>query len=724
MTTITTINGWDDIKDSRTVINTNFDNLNADKAEKTNVLELDNTDIFTPDADYEPATKKYVDDNSSAEAVVINAKVNEAGGITAGQIVYITWATWGFPQVALADNTDFSKADTLAIASETKTDGQSITVIVSWLLTGVDTSAFTEWDILYLGTTGDSTATHPTGINAVQRIGHAVKINASTGSILVELDQLSTVNNHNWTVRRQLVNSNTWTIAGTAYTLVNDAGHLSSFSLTGSNFSPAFPAGDGTEALTLYNEWYGDAYFTNDGNKGFFWLTDTTDSHNFSSTPKMTLTADGKLGIGTTTPLDTLDVIGDVMIDHTAAWTDEHALEIDVHAGWFWDVKAIDIDYITGAIWAWEDEWVILVNIDETSAAGWEVFALEVLTTTLGSDKVIAVKTGVGIDAISQDSGTFWDADSILNIAVDVTAALADWGAGNITIFVADNDTITIGDAAKFDEMEVILDTGASGSGVAPTFEYSTWVGTWAAFTPTDGTNGFRNTGAMLWDSTDLAGWVVGTGSEFLIRITRTRNSLATTPIVDEIQIVLATVYSWDKDGDVVANSFAWDGSLLTNLPAWGGAWTLVSYTTTSATTVNLTSLDLDTDSEYRIIVKANWTVWNSEFRFVLNNDTSKYYVKWDWTSAWVRSNTSVVALSNDTSWIWRYHYAEINLTKESWVFPLIKFESGGTTSATGTPYSIHWTWSYNSTVNVTQVNITTSSSSDWDIWVLKPNKS
>lgn len=33
---------------------------------KSNVLELDNTDIFTPDADYEPATKKYVDDNAGS----------------------------------------------------------------------------------------------------------------------------------------------------------------------------------------------------------------------------------------------------------------------------------------------------------------------------------------------------------------------------------------------------------------------------------------------------------------------------------------------------------------------------------------------------------------------------------------------------------------------------------------------------------------------------------
>jgi hypothetical protein len=34
------------------------------KADKANVLELNNATAFTPDADYEPATKKYVDDNS------------------------------------------------------------------------------------------------------------------------------------------------------------------------------------------------------------------------------------------------------------------------------------------------------------------------------------------------------------------------------------------------------------------------------------------------------------------------------------------------------------------------------------------------------------------------------------------------------------------------------------------------------------------------------------
>ena len=45
-------------------------------ANKDNVLELDNTTTFTPDADYEPATKKYVDDTSSASVDLQDAYDN------------------------------------------------------------------------------------------------------------------------------------------------------------------------------------------------------------------------------------------------------------------------------------------------------------------------------------------------------------------------------------------------------------------------------------------------------------------------------------------------------------------------------------------------------------------------------------------------------------------------------------------------------------------------
>ena len=51
----------------------------SDYAEKSNVLELDNTDAFTPNANYEPATKKYVDDNAGGvEVTSLNGGLPES----------------------------------------------------------------------------------------------------------------------------------------------------------------------------------------------------------------------------------------------------------------------------------------------------------------------------------------------------------------------------------------------------------------------------------------------------------------------------------------------------------------------------------------------------------------------------------------------------------------------------------------------------------------------
>jgi hypothetical protein len=244
-------------------------------------------------------------------------------------------------------------------------------------------------------------------------------------------------------------------------------------------------------------------------------------------------------------------ITGSQDIVHTATEADDHAFEIDVDAAGFGDVKAIDVAYITGGIAAGESEAVMLANIDEAASTGGSVAALEVLTTSIGSATVYGMETFVNVNPVLQSSGSFGNMDSALNIAVDVLAALSSGGAGNITVFVADNDTVTIGDAAKFEEMEIIVDTGASGSGIAPTFEYSDGVGSWVAFTPIDGTNGFRNTGSIAWLVGDLATWAVGTGTEYLIRITRTRNSLGTVPIIDTVQIAATTEYSWNKDGEL-----------------------------------------------------------------------------------------------------------------------------------------------------------------------------
>ncbi|MEE9361988.1 MAG: hypothetical protein V3U92_05260 [Cellulophaga sp.] len=62
--------------------------LQGSKAEKSNVLELDNTTAFTPNTDYEPATKKYVDNaNTTVEDVLTSTSTANALSANQGRIL-------------------------------------------------------------------------------------------------------------------------------------------------------------------------------------------------------------------------------------------------------------------------------------------------------------------------------------------------------------------------------------------------------------------------------------------------------------------------------------------------------------------------------------------------------------------------------------------------------------------------------------------------------------
>lgn len=243
-----------------------------------------------------------------------------------------------------------------------------------------------------------------------------------------------------------------------------------------------------------------------------------------------------------------------IHIEHTSTAPDDHALEIDVDAAGFGDVKALDIVYTTGALADGQDEAVILVNIDEIAATGGDIHALEVLATE-GSAAIFGMLVGAVINPIEQLSGVFSDADLVDVNGSEKTTELSSGGAGNEAIFTSDNDYVIVGEATKFSEIEFILATGSSGAGISPTFEFSDGVDSWVTFTPTDGTNALRNTGVIQWEPADIPTWAVGNASnEFLIRIKRTRNNLATTPIANLIKIAIVTIFSWDKSGDLVVN--------------------------------------------------------------------------------------------------------------------------------------------------------------------------
>jgi hypothetical protein len=262
-----------------------------------------------------------------------------------------------------------------------------------------------------------------------------------------------------------------------------------------------------------------------------------------------------RLGIGTATPLHDLHIAGSQMIEYTAAEADVHAFDVWLDAVGLGDVKAVDINYTTGALQTGNDEAAILVNVDESLASGGDVAALEVLATE-GSAKIIGIEVGALVDPITQLSGGFADADTVDNNGSVITT-LNGGGAGNVSVFTADNDYMIIGSATKFEEIEYLLATGASGSGIAPTFEFSTGVGMWSFFTPTDGTNGIGNTGVILWLDSDIPSWATGAGGEFLIRITRTRNNLTATPVANKLQIVGAVEYGWDKDAAISVSSIS-----------------------------------------------------------------------------------------------------------------------------------------------------------------------
>ena len=268
-----------------------------------------------------------------------------------------------------------------------------------------------------------------------------------------------------------------------------------------------------------------------------------------------------QVGAGTFTDPDTVHIFGSARISHTATENDDHAVEIDVDAAGFSDVKALDINYITGAISAGEDEEIILINIDESNSTGGRIAAIEVLSTTSGSSKEEALFVGVGIDPIEHLSGTFANADSVLSNSTSISNSVQSGGAGGVSIFVSDDDTITIGSAVKFEEIEIILAVGASQGGIGPTFAFSNGGG-FTSFGPVDSTNGFRNTGIIAYEDSDIPTWAIDGNSEFTIKITRTRNNLTTTPIIDLLQIAAATEFKWNSSGNLTINNITSSGEV------------------------------------------------------------------------------------------------------------------------------------------------------------------
>lgn len=257
--------------------------------------------------------------------------------------------------------------------------------------------------------------------------------------------------------------------------------------------------------------------------------------------------------------------------EHTAAVAGTRPITLDVDTAGFGDTRGISCEYRATNLAPGSEAHVYAAAVDTDASTGGHIAGLAVTKSGVGSAHVVAVEAYAGVEPIVQAGAAVTsaaDAARLLSGAAytDVTAAFGS-AATDVQIFVADNDYIIVGHAAKFVALDVRLAVVASVA-VQPEFEYSTGTGTWATFSPADGTNQFRQSGQVNWSTSTIPAWAIatvdGVASRYWIRIKRTRNNLPTPPTEDTIKVVVATAYGWDDAGDVHVNSLVVDDAATT----------------------------------------------------------------------------------------------------------------------------------------------------------------
>ena len=254
------------------------------------------------------------------------------------------------------------------------------------------------------------------------------------------------------------------------------------------------------------------------------------------------LPADDNITIdGRTNPREV--TVGVIRINHTpeASTLNTRALFLDIDANSVPNTQGLHINLKGTDLQAGETIIGIDIVGDTADSGGGVIRLLELDKTGVGSAEVHGIHVEPEItEVIHHASGTFidptqgWDENGGF---ASTTVAFASVTT-NVTIFDANADAIYIGADAAFQEVEIILNTGASNPGIKPTFEI--WTGAvWTPITPVDGTAGFRENGIIDMEDVDLSSWVtkdVNGADKFYLQITRTQVNLGTDPIETLIQ--------------------------------------------------------------------------------------------------------------------------------------------------------------------------------------------
>lgn len=176
--------------------------------------------------------------------------LNKSGGnYTNGQVVYINGAQGNRPTVLLAKaDSEATSKGTIGFLTENINNNAQGFVTTSGIVRGVDTSAFTDGDVLYLSATtaGGYTNVPPAAPNHLVVLGYVVRAHATVGEIYVKVDNGYELNElHNVLITSptngQLLTYNStssvWENANPAYTgtvtSVGGTGSVNGITLTG-----------------------------------------------------------------------------------------------------------------------------------------------------------------------------------------------------------------------------------------------------------------------------------------------------------------------------------------------------------------------------------------------------------------------------------------------------------------------------------------------------------
>lgn len=144
-------------------------------------------------------TLNYYNDNSQmsiniGQENIVRVRNQTGSTIANGSVVYINGATGNTPTVALALATAFNTADIVGVATTDIANNGFGYATTSGLVNGINTSAFTDGQIVFVSATtpGAFTATEPTAPNYSVQVGVITRANPSVGALLVSIQIIST----------------------------------------------------------------------------------------------------------------------------------------------------------------------------------------------------------------------------------------------------------------------------------------------------------------------------------------------------------------------------------------------------------------------------------------------------------------------------------------------------------------------------------------------------